>query len=557
MGSKVTLTFRQGGLGIVSPGPGGTQAKIGVSLKGEPLTPVSVATLSALTSALEGGPLCDAAAQVIGVAGTTVICVPCPLVTNGSVGTWSHASGSGAGSVSTTVGPHKEVLIKVSTAGALGTAAFQFSVGGAAYSSPVTSVAGATWVYRVPGSFVVVTFSAGSYQQNDVYTIATTGMQTRTSGAPDVVTFVASPVDAYQLRIAFTVAGAVGTAQFTYSLDGGVNTSAPILTAATYVIPYTGIVLAFSSTFAVDDVWTATAVPPATDNTNIGLAFDALLALSTAKELTHVVGTPSSSANAATLAVLVDGKMTTAKTRSKFETTVIECPRSEVDATIISAFAGFESTEGRVVVAAADTDCISPITGLVLKRSCAWQLCARLAASRLCEKPSKVALGAVPFTRNIYQDEAANPGLGDARFVTMQTREKPGYYFSGSPTMASLTSDYGIIPNVRVINRAATIAAESFVEYLDGDVRIDPTTGYVDDRDLATIDNTVSAKLQSALVGEAGSSNDNASAVNAQMSRTDNLLSTSVGNATVNVTPKGYFKNIAVSIGFVNPLLNA
>lgn len=555
MGSKVTLTFRQGGLGIVSPGPGGTQAKIGVSLKGTPLTPVTVATLTALSSALEGGPLCDAAAQVIGVAGTPVICVPCPIVTAGSVGAWTQ-TGSGAGAVSSTVAPHKEIRVLCSTAGTLGTAAFQFSVGGAAYSAPVVSVAGATWAYRVPGTFVTLTFAAATYVLAGVHTIATSGTITRTGSATDTVTFVASPVDAYSLKVEVVLAGAVGTSQFTCSLDGGVNVSAPIATAASYVVPGTGIVLAFSSTFALGDTYTATAVPPSTDNTNIGLAFDALLALATAKECTHVVGTPSSSANAATLAVLVDGKMTTAKTRSKYEFAVIECPRSEVDATIIAAFAGFDSTEGRVRVAAVDTDCTSPLTSLVLKRSGAWQYCARVASSRLCEKASKVALGAVPFTRNIYQDEAANPGLGDARFITMQTREKPGYFFSGDPTMASLTSDYSIGPNVRVIDRAASVAAEAFVEYLDADVRINPTTGYLDDRDAATIDNTVSAKLQAALTGESGSSNDNCSAVNAQMSRTDNLLSTSVGNATVNVTPKGYFKNIAVSIGFVNPLLN-
>jgi hypothetical protein len=553
---KVTLNFRDGGLGIVAPGPGGTQAKIGVSLKGTPLTSFTVGTLTALSDALEGGPLCDAAAQVIGVAGTPVICVPCPIVTAGSVGSWTQ-TGTGAGTVSSAVGPHKEIRVLCSTAGTLGTAAFQFSVGGVAYSTPVVSVAGATWVYRVPGSFVTLTFAAGTYVLAGVHTIATTGVITRTGSATDTVTFVASPVDAYQVKLAVTLGGAVGTAQFTYSLDNGVTVSAPIITASTYVIPRTGIVLSLGSTFVALDTYSATATPPTTDNTNIGLAFDVLQALSTAKELTHVVGTPSSSANAATLAVVADGKMTTDKTVGKYEKTVIECPRSETDSTISAAFAGFESVEGRVIVGAVDTDLLSPLTGLLLKRSGAWALCARIASSRLCEKPSKVALGAVPNVRNIYQDELANPGLAAARFVTMQTRpNKNGYYFSGSPTMASTVSDYSIIPNVRVINRAATIADEAYVDYLDGDVRIDNTTGYVDDRDLVPMDNKVSGMLQDALIGNQGTSNDNASAVSAQMSKTDNLLSTSLGHATINCTPKGYWKNISVSVGFVNPRFN-
>jgi hypothetical protein len=552
---KVTLNFRDGGLGIVAPGPGGTQAKIGVSLKGTPLTSFTVGTLTALSDALEGGPLCDAAAQVIGVAGTPVICVPCPIVTAGTVGSWTQ-TGTGAGTVSSAVGPHKEIRVLCSTAGTLGTAAFQFSVGGVAYSTPVVSVAGATWVYRVPGSFVTLTFAAGTYVLAGVHTIATTGTITRAGSATDTVTFVASPVDAYQVKLSVTLGGAVGTAQFTYSLDNGVTVSAPIITASTYVIPRTGIVLSLGSTFVALDTYSATATPPTTDNTNIGLAFDVLQALSTAKELTHVVGTPSSSVNAATLGFAVDGKMTTAKTVGKYEVSILECPRSEVDATIIAAFAGFESDEGRVYFGATDTDLVSPLTGLLLKRNCAWQLCARIASTRRCEKPSKVKLGAVPNTRNIYQDELANPGLAAARFVTMQTRpNKNGYYFSGSPTMASTVSDYSIIPNTRVVNRAATIASAEFTEELDNDVRMDPTTGFVDGRDAENIDNTVTGALQSELIGAPGSSSDECSAVTARMSRTDNLLSTSTGNATLNVLPKGYWRDINVSIGFINPAI--
>jgi uncharacterized lipoprotein YehR (DUF1307 family) len=109
--------------------------------------------------------------------------------------------------------------------------------------------------------------------------------------------------------------------------------------------------------------------------------------------------------------------------------------------------------------------------------------------------------------------------------------------------------------NARVVNRAATLAAEAFTDYLNADVRIDTKTGYIDERDALKIDNAVTTQLQSALTGTSGSSTDECSSISAAMSRTDNLLSNPVGNATVKIVPKGYLRSIVVNIGFVNPAL--
>ena len=56
-------------------------------------------------------------------------------------------------------------------------------------------------------------------------------------------------------------------------------------------------------------------------------------------------------------------------------------------------------------------------------------------------------------------------------------------------------------------------------------------------------------------MGSPGSSTDECSSIRAILSRTDNLLSTSILSATIAIIPKAYAETINVDIGFVNPLL--
>lgn len=559
--SGVTMNFVDGNLGVAVPGPGGAQAKIGVSLGGAELTPVSLGNTTVVGNTLLGGPLCDSAAQTTDVAGVPVIAIPCPVVTNGSIGSFTQ-TGTGAGAVTATLAPHQTVVAKCTTGGGLGTAAFAFSVNGGAYGAPVVSTV-SSFSIRVPGTFAVLTFS-GTFTLNETHTFNTDGT-TSTGGSPTgTVTAVSSPIDAYDVLVTIQTAGARGTAQFTYSLDGGAVTSATILTAATYVIPGTGIILAFSNAaYVLDDTYEALCTPPATDNTNIGKAIDALAASAFQWEGLHVVGTPSSAANAATLATAIDTKMTGLATSKQYKWGITECPGSsngvDTDSVVQAAFVSFSSAKGRIFTALDWCDLVSPLTGLTLKRSSAWVLSPRLASSKLSESPAKVALGPLPNVRAIYRDEAANPGMADARFVCLRNRVaegKNGFYFEKHPTMAPLGSDYSKIPNVRVVNRAAQIAMAAYTDEISMDVRCDKKTGYIDERDAQAIDNSVTGQLKAQLMGKPGTSTDECSDIQAQIGRQDNLLSTETATATIRILPKAYMTYITANIGFVNPALS-
>ena len=576
---NVSATFLQGGLGIVTPGPGGAQAKIGPALLGFVQTGATPSVLSVgpgqAATVLGDGPLADATSQVTDTAGTTIYAVPL-AATGGTVTAAFTQAGSGAGVVSATAAPHVTVLVKCSTPGSLGTAAFQFSVNGGAYSQPVVSTASA-WSYQVPGTFLSLSFAASTYYANNTWGWYADGTAATPGGtSPPTVTPTSSPLDAYQVRVTITTAGTRGTAQFVYSLDGGATQSTPILTAATYSIPRSGIVLAFTNAaYVLNDVYSGFCTAPMCAAADIVLAHTALRASSNQIEGVHVVGFPYATTISATTAgtafTAADSAMTSAKLVKRYLWIIIECPTvgtpilssssqladtADTDGVVETAFATLSTAEGRVLTGATDCALLSPLTGLTLRRNCAWVATAVAAAEKLSEDLGKVMRGAVLNVQSIYRDEEATPGLFDARFITMRSLYgKAGYFLTGGVTMAPVASDYSMFSNVRVINRAATIAMAAFTDYLNDDVRVDPKTGYIDDRDARDIDNAVTAKLHAALKGTPGSVTDEVSDVYAKISRTDNLLSLATATAVVSIVTKAILRNISVQIGFINPLL--
>jgi 2',3'-cyclic-nucleotide 2'-phosphodiesterase (5'-nucleotidase family) len=119
------------------------------------------------------------------------------------------------------------------------------------------------------------------------------------------------------------------------------------------------------------------------------------------------------------------------------------------------------------------------------------------------------------------------------------------------------TSDYAEVQFVRVIDAAATIAQSAFFLKLNGKWRVDPNTGHIDQRDAAKVEGEVETQLRSQLTGSQGTSTDECSAIQGVvLDPTNNLLSSKILNASVQIVPFGYSEMINVNIGFVNPLLS-
>lgn len=547
----VSLTIRDPGLGIVPANAGRVQVKAGACSAAAPNVLQGFGSVNAAKAALGSGPLLDSVVQALDVGGGPVLAMPVLVNSQGTVTSGFTLTGSGTGTVTGSKGPQTAIKVKIVTGGTLTTMQFQVAIGTGQYGSTVTSGAG-PYTYQVPGDyFTNLVFSAGTYVLNDVYTVNADGSVSRTGTGTatllDTSTF--SPVDAYQIYVQITGAGAAGAGTFKYSLDAGKTYSGNITIplSGKYVLSGSGIVLTFAGTFTLGDIYTGTATAPGYDTTNLNTALTALLADPSDWGWVHVVGQASSAANAYSVAVVVDAAMTAAETQFRYVFGIVECPYAEGDSAIKSAFASFQSS--RVGVVVGDCDLFSRLTGRTDKRSFAWAFTARLGAIRISKSPAAVNLGRLANVTGIYRDEAKTPGLDDARFITSRTFvRRSGYYVNQFKLMAAPGSDYTYGENRRVMDRACGLARDAYLEYLNDDVRIDKTTGYIDAGDAQVIDNTVTAKCEAGLSGDMSS-------VKAQLSRTDNLLSTSTVNAEVNIVPKGYLRAISVTIGFTNPVL--
>lgn len=89
-----------------------------------------------------------------------------------------------------------------------------------------------------------------------------------------------TPYNWYEVRIKIVLGGAVGTATFRYSLDGGRNYSDVYTSAATFDIPNSGVSITMAATtgFVADDVYEADATGPTYTSTEMDAAFTALKA---------------------------------------------------------------------------------------------------------------------------------------------------------------------------------------------------------------------------------------------------------------------------------------
>jgi hypothetical protein len=356
--------------------------------------------------------------------------------------------------------------------------------------------------------------------------------------------------------VQITTSGALGAGAFRYSLDGGTSWSGSvgIPSGGKYVLPNTGVVLTFAGTFTVDDLYTGVSTGPGFSNSDLTTALVALRANPLTWGFVHVVGTPTSAANAVTLAGVVGVQTTAAEAEFRYVFGLVECPQTESDSTIGAAAAAY--FDGRIGIVAGDVDLISPLTGLTLRRNLAWAYAARLSAIKLSTHPGQVEpsdnSGPLKNVKALYRDERATPGLDDARFVTAGAIMGEGYFITRGKMMASTSSDFQQVMARRVMDRAETVAKSGFFQYVNKALRMDRITGKIDERDALGIEANVGSKLEAALISE-----DEASAVQVVVSRDDNLLSTSILNAEVGVVPKGYSEIIKVGIGFQNPALQA
>jgi hypothetical protein len=189
----VKTSILDGALGLSAPSSSRTHVKLGTSSSGTANALVAVSDLSTLKATFGQGPLVEAAARVLSIAGGPVLCMRVTGSTAGAVGAVTAAK-TGTATLAITGAAYDafDIVIEILKGGATliaGVATFRYSLdGGRTYSAelalPTSGVYAAdgnltfTWTYTTGTAFIVgdkwtATSTAPGYSTTDLATAVT------------------------------------------------------------------------------------------------------------------------------------------------------------------------------------------------------------------------------------------------------------------------------------------------------------------------------------------------------------------------------------------------
>lgn len=362
-----------------------------------------------------------------------------------------------------------------------------------------------------------------------------------------------TPNDAYELIVKITLAGAVGTSAFAYSLDNGVTYSASQVTAASVTLTDTGINLLFpAGTYVVDETYSATCTAPSASAQGIADAIDVALNASSPFRMVHAIGYPAANSAVATLAASVQTVMAGAATNDFVYTYAMIEAADEVDATVASALSAVATN--RVGVTAGFCDVISPISQRTYKRPAAWPVVAEIMRRGLSQDPGYFdPFGPISGVTGVDRDEFKTQLLDAARINTLRTyKGRQGFYVTRGRLMATSGSDFESICNRQVMDAACAVAYDALLKYTNKDLQVDATTGLLVEAEAQAIEAFVNGKLSAAITASGY-----ASEVQFLVSRTQDVLTTSTLKTKTRILPKAYTRFIENELSFRNPALEA
>lgn len=377
-----------------------------------------------------------------------------------------------------------------------------------------------------------------------------------------VVTVAASPTPKDDLEIVLTIikGGTRGTPGVTYtvSLDAG-RTPGPetALGAGTSIaIADAGITLELAAgTFVTGDTHAVSTTAPNYTADELATALEALKLTAINWEIVNATGPAE-----ATRIVKLNDKLVSMAAAGKYcvfltsaRIPAIEETEAEYLEDLSEALTG-STKYGAVCAGGCKT--ISAISGRVQRRPISFAVGAlqasvdehiNIADTNLGELPGVVIRDANGNPDE--HDEIINPGLDDARFLTLRTQDGAGVYVNRPRLFSAAGSDFRTIPDRRVINLAHVALRSYFKRRLNTRILVNETTGFILEREAREIELGAIAAMRSLLMAA-----PKASGVNFKLSRTDNILATSTLTGQGFVIPLGNVEFIDLEVSYFNPV---
>lgn len=579
---EVSTTVIDGALGLNGQSDTAVSATIGVGAGGTPNTIVKVTRPRDATTGWTAGPLVEKLAYHIYHSGEPVYASSVTASVAGVAGSVTKSNVSGP-TVVVSGAPRDtyDVTIEITQTGEIGdetaTGAFRYTVdGGDAYTPELALPTGGA---RTAATRTGTASLAGGGLYGGGGTLDTlTVIGSIDNGSVTTCTFSA-PADkaaaVAQLNAAFDGSPFTAPGNFliitspttglTSEIDitGGTALTALGLTIATttgtapagsYSLSGTGMTLAFpQGTYTDGETYAFTTTEPNYSLSNLSDALDVFVANN---QITwfclHVIGAAATAADARAMADLLDTYASDFEDVHRFMFFVMETPASATEADLKAEFADFEST--RVAVSYGYCELTSEATrdGVkrVFSRPSAWPAVARWASVELSEKAAFVGRGKLPGVQSVDDDTlAAAEEMSDARFLAIrEVIGKSGYYLAEDNIMAPPGSDFAIVPYRRIMDVGCATVRKFMLEHLQGKLLVDATTGFIRESTAKAIEDGAESRLDDALTNKG-----HASDAWIVVDRADNLLQTPRLDVETRIIPPGYARDIAHTIGFINP----
>ena len=368
------------------------------------------------------------------------------------------------------------------------------------------------------------------------------------------LTLGGAPYDAYTLKVLITKGGALGVAEFTFTLDG--TTWSDVLTVPAGgsfagIAGLTGLTLTFTGDFVQGDLHSATCTAPFYNPTNLADGMNAVLDSNVDFAFIQLTGEPATAAAGKILAAALDVHCLSLFNQARFVRAMLSVGVDQANS--ITEYAGYAS--GRVLGVYHRCTMLSskPMAGWsVIERPFVNPVAARAAASLISTDLGRVASGALPGVVGIGHDEARSPMLDAKRFTTSRTVQgKPGYYITNGRLMSAPGSDFRYWQHGRCMDAACRTAWIVQSVLIGASCRtVGP--GTIDPRDAARWEGPIRTALDETLMSpdDAEGTKGHVSGFKYSIDRTTNVLASDSIYTDVGIKPRGYAKFIYTRLSY-------
>lgn len=278
---------------------------------------------------------------------------------------------------------------------------------------------------------------------------------TNGSSLATIVDNSSTPYNWFELKFKIILGGAVGTATFQYSLDGGRNYSATYTTAASFTVPNSGISVTMSSgsgDFIADEVYSGTATGPIYTATEMDSAFTELAACPLSWDYGILAGRHADASTANTIFNALDADRGALAEPHKYKPWIMDAGGSNKATTISS----FTATSKWILAAYGTTDMNTPTPRSGYQTPALpnyMHAILKAGKTDLSEHWGRKASGQLPdvaswsteFGSPISHDEVADEGLDEHGLMTIGHYDGDGpgeYYIMRGRMKAPLGSDF-------------------------------------------------------------------------------------------------------------------